>query len=92
MFRWDDYDEMVRVVNDVEYGLATAVITDDTTSAIATARTDVRRIVTPRSPRKTSSQELYRDFVLENVTCLYWGSPYRIRGVNPLPNESLQIR
>ncbi|KTG11066.1 betaine-aldehyde dehydrogenase [Haloprofundus marisrubri] len=38
VFRWDDYDEMIRLANDVEYGLAGGVITDDITQANTTAR------------------------------------------------------
>jgi aldehyde dehydrogenase (NAD+) len=37
-FRWDDYDQMIELVNDVEYGLAGGVITDDITQANTTAR------------------------------------------------------
>jgi aldehyde dehydrogenase (NAD+) len=38
VFRWDDYDEMMALANDVEYGLAGGVITDDITKANTTAR------------------------------------------------------
>jgi aldehyde dehydrogenase (NAD+) len=38
VFRWDDYDEMIALANDVDYGLAGGVITDDITQANRTAR------------------------------------------------------
>jgi aldehyde dehydrogenase (NAD+) len=38
VFRWEEYDEMIRLANDVEYGLAGGVITDDITKANRTAR------------------------------------------------------
>ena len=38
VFRWDDYDEMIELANDVDYGLAGGVITDDITQANTTAR------------------------------------------------------
>ncbi|MFC5366528.1 aldehyde dehydrogenase family protein [Salinirubrum litoreum] len=38
VFRWDDYDEMIDLANDVDYGLAGGVITDDITRANRTAR------------------------------------------------------
>jgi aldehyde dehydrogenase (NAD+) len=38
VFRWDDYDEMIELANDVEYGLAGGVITDDISQANTTAR------------------------------------------------------
>lgn len=38
VFRWDDYDEMIELANDVEYGLAGGVITDDITKANTAAR------------------------------------------------------
>jgi aldehyde dehydrogenase (NAD+) len=38
VFRWDDYDEMMELANDVDYGLAGGVITDDITKANRTAR------------------------------------------------------
>jgi aldehyde dehydrogenase (NAD+) len=38
VFRWDDYDEMIDLANDVEYGLAAGVVTDDVTKANRTAR------------------------------------------------------
>jgi aldehyde dehydrogenase (NAD+) len=38
VFRWDDYDEMIELANDVEYGLAGGVVTDDVTRANTTAR------------------------------------------------------
>lgn len=38
VFRWDDYDEMIELANDVDYGLAGGVITDDITRANTTAR------------------------------------------------------
>jgi aldehyde dehydrogenase (NAD+) len=33
VFTWDDYDEMIRLANDVEYGLAAGIITDDLDNA-----------------------------------------------------------
>lgn len=38
VFRWDDYDEMMELANDVDYGLAGGVITDDISQANETAR------------------------------------------------------
>jgi len=38
VFRWDDYDEMMTLANDVEYGLAGGVVTDDLDAANQTAR------------------------------------------------------
>ncbi|QLG47932.1 aldehyde dehydrogenase family protein [Natrinema halophilum] len=38
VFRWSDYDAMIEVANDVDYGLAGGVITDDITQANRTAR------------------------------------------------------
>jgi aldehyde dehydrogenase (NAD+) len=38
VFRWDDYDEMMTLANDVDYGLAGGVITDDITRANRAAR------------------------------------------------------
>jgi aldehyde dehydrogenase (NAD+) len=38
VFRWDDYDEMIELANDVEYGLAGGVITNDVEDANRTAR------------------------------------------------------
>ncbi|AFZ73487.1 aldehyde dehydrogenase family protein [Natronobacterium gregoryi] len=38
VFRWDDYDEMIELANDVAYGLAGGVVTDDITTAHTTAR------------------------------------------------------
>ncbi|WP_255149302.1 aldehyde dehydrogenase family protein [Halorarius halobius] len=38
VFRWDDYDEMMELANDVDYGLAGGVITDDITKANRAAR------------------------------------------------------
>jgi aldehyde dehydrogenase (NAD+) len=38
VFRWEEYDEMIELANDVEYGLAGGVITDDITKANTTAR------------------------------------------------------
>lgn len=38
VFRWDDYDAMIDQVNDVQYGLAGGVITDDIKQANTTAR------------------------------------------------------
>ncbi|MDS0477066.1 aldehyde dehydrogenase family protein [Natrinema sp. 1APR25-10V2] len=38
VFRWDDYDEMIELANDVEYGLAGGVITEDISQANKTAR------------------------------------------------------
>jgi aldehyde dehydrogenase (NAD+) len=38
VFRWDDYDEMIELANDVEYGLAGGVITDDVRQANEAAR------------------------------------------------------
>ncbi|MFB6205342.1 MAG: aldehyde dehydrogenase [Haloglomus sp.] len=37
LFSWDDYDEMIRQANDVDYGLAGGVITNDITDAYRTA-------------------------------------------------------
>jgi len=34
---WDDYEQMLREVNDVEYGLTAAIITNDLTKAMETA-------------------------------------------------------
>jgi aldehyde dehydrogenase (NAD+) len=38
VFRWEEYDEMIELANDVEYGLAGGVITDDLQRANTTAR------------------------------------------------------
>jgi aldehyde dehydrogenase (NAD+) len=38
VFRWDDYDEMMDLANDVEYGLAGGVVTNDATKAQRAAR------------------------------------------------------
>ncbi|MBP2249974.1 aldehyde dehydrogenase (NAD+) [Halarchaeum solikamskense] len=38
VFRWDDYDEMMTLANDVDYGLAGGVITNDLELADRTAR------------------------------------------------------
>ncbi len=38
VFRWDDYDEMMTLANDVEYGLAGGVITNDLEKADRTVR------------------------------------------------------
>ena len=38
VFRWEEYDEMIELANDVDYGLAAGVITDDITRANTTAR------------------------------------------------------
>lgn len=38
VFRWDDYDEMIELANDVEYGLAGGVISEDITQANRAAR------------------------------------------------------
>ncbi|MFC6835114.1 aldehyde dehydrogenase family protein [Halomarina ordinaria] len=38
VFRWDDYDSMMELANDVDYGLAGGVITDDIAQANRTAR------------------------------------------------------
>ncbi|MFC6724197.1 aldehyde dehydrogenase family protein, partial [Halobium palmae] len=38
VFRWDDYDEMMALANDVDYGLAGGVITNDLEKANRTAR------------------------------------------------------
>ncbi len=38
VFRWDDYDEMMALANDVDYGLAGGVITDDIDDANRAAR------------------------------------------------------
>ncbi|MFC7176359.1 aldehyde dehydrogenase family protein [Halosegnis marinus] len=38
VFRWDDYDEMMALANDVDYGLAGGVVTDDMDAADRTAR------------------------------------------------------
>lgn len=40
VFGWDDYDELIQQVNDVEFGLAAGVVTDD----ISTARRAVRDV------------------------------------------------
>lgn len=37
-FRWEDYDNMIELANDVDYGLAGGVITDDLEQANKTAR------------------------------------------------------
>jgi len=33
VFSWSDYDEMIELANDVDYGLAAGVITEDLTKA-----------------------------------------------------------
>jgi aldehyde dehydrogenase (NAD+) len=38
VFRWDDYDEMMELANDVDYGLAGGVITDDIENANTAAQ------------------------------------------------------
>lgn len=38
VFRWDDYETMMELANDVDYGLAGGVITDDITQANRAAR------------------------------------------------------
>jgi aldehyde dehydrogenase (NAD+) len=38
VFAWSDYDEMIEQANDVEYGLAAGVITNDISQAYETAR------------------------------------------------------
>ncbi len=38
VFRWDEYDQMIRLANDTEYGLAAGVIASDTSRAYETAR------------------------------------------------------
>jgi aldehyde dehydrogenase (NAD+) len=38
VFRWDDYDEMMELANDVDYGLAGGVVTTDATTAQRAAR------------------------------------------------------
>ncbi len=38
VFEWDDYDEMMALANDVDYGLAAGVVTDDLTNANKAAR------------------------------------------------------
>ncbi|MFA1611663.1 aldehyde dehydrogenase family protein [Halobellus rubicundus] len=38
VFRWEDYDEMIELANDVDYGLAGGVITNDIEKADRTAR------------------------------------------------------
>jgi len=38
VFRWEDYDEMIQLANDVDYGLAGGVITNDDARAQQTAR------------------------------------------------------
>jgi aldehyde dehydrogenase (NAD+) len=38
VFRWSDYDEMMALANDVDYGLAGGVVTDDITKANRAAR------------------------------------------------------
>jgi aldehyde dehydrogenase (NAD+) len=37
-FEWDDYDEMMELANDVDYGLAAGVITSDLSNAYETAK------------------------------------------------------
>jgi acyl-CoA reductase-like NAD-dependent aldehyde dehydrogenase len=37
ILRWDDYDEMIRIANDVEYGLTASIWTDDMRTAHRTA-------------------------------------------------------
>jgi aldehyde dehydrogenase (NAD+) len=38
VFRWEDYDEMMTLANDVDYGLAGGVVTNDATAAQRAAR------------------------------------------------------
>jgi aldehyde dehydrogenase (NAD+) len=38
VFEWSDYDEMIEQANDVEYGLAAGVLTNDVTKAYRTAK------------------------------------------------------
>ncbi len=38
VFRWEDYDEMMALANDVDYGLAAGVVTDDVERAHTAAR------------------------------------------------------
>jgi len=38
VFEWSDYDEMIEQANDVEYGLAAGVLTNDVTKAYQTAK------------------------------------------------------
>jgi aldehyde dehydrogenase (NAD+) len=37
VFEWDDYDEMIELANDVDYGLAAGIMTKDTAKAYNTA-------------------------------------------------------
>lgn len=38
VFRWDDHDETIKLANDVDYGPAGGVVTDDIAQANTTAR------------------------------------------------------
>jgi len=39
VFSWSDYDEMIELANDVDYGLAAGVITEDLTKATSVPKT-----------------------------------------------------
>ena len=41
---WDDYEEMLRKVNGVEYGLTAAIVTNDLAKAMETAERDRGRL------------------------------------------------